>query len=63
MLYQLSYGTFHTNDNNDETNFERIRGTGLEPALRESQPLVPSRLHHPLSAYRRRDLNSRPPGS
>ena len=27
---------------------QRIRGTGLEPALRGSQPLVPSRLHHPL---------------
>ena len=48
MLYPLSYGTFHTNDNNYETDFERLRGTGLEPALRESQPLVLSRLHYPL---------------
>jgi hypothetical protein len=48
MLYQLSYGTSHTNDNNYERHFERIRGTGLEPALRESQPLVLSRLHYPL---------------
>ena len=31
-----------------------IRGTGLEPALRGSQPLVPNRLHHPLPVASRR---------
>jgi hypothetical protein len=30
----------------------RIRGTGLEPALRGPRPLVPIRLHHPLSIRR-----------
>ncbi len=30
-----------------------IRGTGLEPALRGSQPLVPNRLHHPLGERER----------
>ena len=39
LLYQLSYSSFQC---------VNIRGTGLEPALRGSQPLVPNRLHHPL---------------
>ena len=29
-----------------------VRGTGLEPVLREPQPLVQSRLHYPLTIGR-----------
>ena len=39
MLLPLSYGPFQ---------LVCIRGTGLEPVLRGSQPLVPNHLHHPL---------------
>ena len=51
LLYQLSYSSFQ---------LDVIRGTGLEPALRESQPLVPSRLHHPLLLHHDA-LKNRPP--